>query len=67
MRKISTIVYFIHMYAWTGYYMLVYGTKTYGIDTFIATSVISVLISGAWILIKSKVVSAMQPEKLNEY
>ncbi len=45
LRKMSTVVYFIHMYIWTAYYMIVYHTKTYGIDSFLVTMLIALLIS----------------------
>ncbi len=45
MRKMSTTVFLIHLYIWTAYYMVVYGTKTYGADSFIVVSMVSALIS----------------------
>jgi hypothetical protein len=47
LRNMSTAIYLVHMYIWTIYYYVVYGAKTSGIDSFIATSVISLLI--AWL------------------
>ena len=44
-RKMSTVVYLIHMYVWSLYYGLIYGTKTYGIDCFLATTIICLLVS----------------------
>ena len=41
LRNMSTIVYLIHMYIWTVYYMLIYGEKTYGLDSFIVVSLVS--------------------------
>jgi hypothetical protein len=46
LRSMSITIYFVHMYVWTFYYKIVYGKKTYGIDSFIVTSIISVII--AW-------------------
>lgn len=43
LRKVSTIIYLIHMYVWTFYYTVIYGEKTYGIDSFLFTSLISLL------------------------
>ena len=40
LRKMSTIVYLTHMYVWTAYYLLIYRKKTYGVDSFIFTSVL---------------------------
>ena len=45
LRKMSTVIYFIHMYIWTAYYMIIYHTKTYGIDSFLVTLMIALLIS----------------------
>ena len=44
MRKISTVVYFIHLYIWSFYYIIVYGKKTYGLDCYLVTSVVCLLI-----------------------
>lgn len=49
MRKISTVVYFIHMYVWTFYYTLVYGQKTFGWDSFFVVSILSVAIALVYI------------------
>ena len=54
MRKISTVMYFTHMYIWTGYYMLVYKTKTYGWDSFLITTGISMLVAVLYLMIKKK-------------
>lgn len=51
-RKMSTAIYFIHMYIWTGYYMLVYKTKTYGMDSFLITTVVSMLAAALYIFFK---------------
>lgn len=53
-RKASMIVYLIHMYIWTFYYVLIYGERKVGFDSFIATSLISVLITGTYIFLKDK-------------
>ena len=45
LRKMSTGIYFVHLYAWMGYYMLIYGEKTYGFDCFLCTALLSVLFS----------------------
>lgn len=54
MRKMSTYIYLIHMYVWTIYYMIAYGQKTYGMDSFLVTSMVSVVISLALIMYQSK-------------
>lgn len=43
LRNMSTTVYLIHMYIWTFYYTIAYGEKTSGLDSFLVTSIISVL------------------------
>ena len=45
LRKMSTGIYFVHLYVWMSYYMLIYGTKTYGFDSFLCTVFLSALIS----------------------
>lgn len=45
LRFYSTSIYFIHMYIWSAYYMIIYGEKTFGADCFVATSIISLIIS----------------------
>ena len=47
LRKASTVLYFTHMYVWTAYYTLVYGQKTFGADSFLATTAICLLL---WLL-----------------
>lgn len=54
LRRMSTVIYFVHMYVWTGYYMIVYQTKTYGFDSFVITVVVSVLIAMSYCWIKMK-------------
>lgn len=51
-RDISTIVYFIHMYVWTAYYSLVYHQKTYGPDSFIIVSLVSIAVSAIYIWLR---------------
>lgn len=54
MRKLSTGVYFIHLYAWMIVYFLMYGEKTYGLIPFLLTTALSVILSAIWILIDRK-------------
>lgn len=42
LRKMSTVIYFIHLYVWTFYYTIFYGEKKFGLTCFIAVSAISV-------------------------
>ena len=41
-RKMSTVIYFIHLYIWTFYYFVIYGEKTYGMDCFCATVILCI-------------------------
>ena len=45
LRNMSTIIYFIHMYVWSVYYKVVYNKKTYGWDSFLVTTIVSVIIA----------------------
>lgn len=51
LRSMSTIIYLVHMYVWTFYYMIVYGEKTHGADSFIVTSIVAVLVALGYIVI----------------
>ena len=55
LRKMSTGIYFVHLYVWMGYYTLVYGTKTYGFDSFLCTALLSALISYLYTTIKGRI------------
>lgn len=50
-RKMSTIIYFVHMYIWSFYYVLIYGEKTYGIDCFLVTMVICLVVSAVTVVV----------------
>lgn len=50
-RKMSTVIYFIHMYIWSIYYTLIYGEKTYGMDCFVVTMVICLLVSAVTVVV----------------
>lgn len=53
-RNISTYMYFVHLYVWSAYYYIVYKTKTFGLDSFLATMIISIVISAIIVVIKEK-------------
>ena len=53
LREISADVYFLHLMIWFEYYTVVYGQRTYGADCFIATVLLSVLVSLLHISISS--------------
>lgn len=44
LRTMSTVIYFVHMYIWTFYYTIVYNGKTRGFDSFVVTTIISILL-----------------------
>lgn len=43
LRSLSMTIYFVHMYIWSFYYKAVYGTKTYGLDSFLLTLIVSIV------------------------
>ena len=53
-RRMSTIVYFIHMYVWTACYCIIEGEKTFGVFMFVITTVISLAIAYFYIVIQDK-------------
>ena len=53
-RKMSTVIYFIHMYVWSIYYKLVYGEKTFGFDCFVVTSFICITIAFIYVYVWQK-------------
>lgn len=50
-RKMSTVIYFVHMYIWSIYYTLIYGEKTYGMDCFLVTIVICLAVSAVIVVV----------------
>ena len=62
MRKMSTMIYFIHMYIWTAFYMLAYGEKTYGCTSFVVTTLISSAIAVSYIIFKRNVLVKRQDD-----
>jgi hypothetical protein len=54
LRNMSTLIYLIHMYVWTFYYKIMYGRKTYGVDCFVATAIISTVISLVYVVAHKK-------------
>ena len=62
LREYSTIIYLVHMYVWTIYYVFAYGEKTFGIDSFIFTSFASLLISIIYIFAKENLIYRIQKE-----
>lgn len=53
MRKISTIMYFTHLYVWTFYYTIVYKEKMFGMDCFLATILGCLIIAFMYIQTKN--------------
>ena len=54
LRSISTTMYLTHMYVWTIFYMIVYGDKTFGMESFAATVVGTLLIGIAFLMVQNK-------------
>lgn len=54
LRKMSTSMYFIHLYVFTFYYYLVYRQKVFGLDSFLVTTFISIAVSFVYVYIKNK-------------
>lgn len=52
LRTLSTVMYFIHLYIWTGYYFIIYGHKNGGLDSFIVVTLISVLVGIIYYYVK---------------
>ena len=50
-RKMSTVVYLVHMYIWSFYYTLIYEQKTYGIDCFLVTTIICLVVSAVTVVV----------------
>lgn len=46
-RKISTDMYFFHMWVWTVYYVIVYQEKHFGMDSFLVTTCTCIILSFA--------------------
>ena len=55
LRTVSAVVYFIHLYIWTVYYSIMYGEKNYGIDSFIVSSMVSILIGYIYYKLKWRI------------
>lgn len=53
-RKMSTYMYFFHMYVWTFCYGLLYQQKTYGMRCFVITLVVTTILSYLYIKLKDK-------------
>ncbi len=45
LRSHSTVIYLIHMYIWGIYYMIIYGQKTFGLDSYLVTSAIALVLA----------------------
>lgn len=54
LRRVSTVMYLIHMYIWSFYYFIVYGQKTLGVDSFIVTTILSCLVGFIYVHISMK-------------
>ena len=54
MRQSSMILYLIHMYIWSIYYKLQYKHKDHGIDDFLITAMLTIVLSALFILLKNR-------------
>lgn len=54
LRNMSTCIYLMHMYVWTFYYKSAYGKKVFGMDSFIATSILTMLVAAIWVCFKRR-------------
>lgn len=54
LRKMSTIMYLIHMYIWSIYYKVLYGEKTYGLDSFIIASLCGCVVALLYLKVINK-------------
>lgn len=52
LRKMSTVIYFIHLMVWTIYYTVKYGKITYGAECFLSVSAISIMIAAIYVCIR---------------
>lgn len=62
-RNSSTIIFLIHMYIWTFYYLIVYGKRNFGLEAFIITSIFSTLISMMYIFLKKSIIKRIIASK----
>lgn len=62
-RAMSTIIYLIHMYVWTFYYLIRFHEKTFGMEPFLMTTVICIVSS---YIITSPVISNMIKSPLKQ-
>ena len=49
LRKMSTVIYFIHLLIWTAYYSLKFGKITYGLECFLAVSGLSAIAAALYV------------------
>ena len=54
LREMSTEIYLIHLYIWTIYYKITYNTKTFGMDSFLITTITCLIISFIIVYYKNK-------------
>ena len=53
-RRCSTVMYFLHLWVWTLYYICVYGEKKYGLGSFIVTTCMSFILGVLFSAYKDK-------------
>lgn len=62
-RKMSTCIYFIHLYVWTIMYTILYGEKKFGMKIFLITVVVSIAISLVYALLNIKIINRCSERK----
>ncbi|MDY6062561.1 MAG: hypothetical protein SPI53_02020 [Erysipelotrichaceae bacterium] len=53
LRNMSIIIYLIHMYVWSIYYKIIYNNKTFGLDSFLITTITSMALAYLYLKIKN--------------
>lgn len=53
-RRMSMVVYFVHLWLWTVIYLIVYGEKKFGVEIFCLTAVLSLVVSVLYVLVVSR-------------
>ncbi len=60
LRKMSSVIYFLHLMVWTIFYSLKYAKITFGAESFLVTSLICICIAFAYVMIRYRPLHAGQ-------
>lgn len=66
LRRMSTVIYFIHMYVWVFYYTLVYQEKKMGMEAFCVTLLFSIILSVVYSFLKDNYPRYFKREKAEQ-